>query len=407
MNRIDPDRLTVLRAARKLSRQRLAEASHVSARQIARLESVDDPVDVRATTLTRLADALEVVPDVLAGVAPVPTDAGAPGAEPATIAPNLLAELRRRKGWSRRQLAESARVSPQLVERVERGTKPCRVRPRNLARLARALDVDEAVLRGTTPPEPAPPTPTHASVTVRTAPGLRLAYDLVERRYGAAPRDLFALAPLLFVLLAEGSLDRRRAKLELARQANRTLDELGREHATLYFAKDDYRDAVEWGMDLEQASIDQGDVLGRALWDEEAMDTQGFTEDDMTVTPFADHLRELADAIHRPDAVAFHDLLLPDQGLYPWGAHPYTVCADDLEELAGGSRAARWALEWGGARISEIPDDLMADDAKARRAAWLGSRLPGDVKAGIEEREALREELGKVLTQVLAEHAGE
>ena len=128
--------------------------------------------------------------------------------------------------------------------------------------------------------------PDQWSITVQSAPGLRLAYELVKRRYGATAKDLFVLAPALFVLLAEGSLQWRREKLEQARQANQELDELGRSNSTLYFAKDWYQEAFAWGMATEEASIKKGDVLGREVWDEQGMENWGFTEDDVTVTPF-------------------------------------------------------------------------------------------------------------------------
>ena len=123
MNRIDPDRLIQLRAARGLSRQRLAKSSHVSARQIARLEVAEEPVDVRATTMSRLAATLDVEPAVLAGEPPVPTDLGVVDVQPVNVLPDVLVELRKRKGWSRRQLAEAARVSPQMIERTERAAR--------------------------------------------------------------------------------------------------------------------------------------------------------------------------------------------------------------------------------------------------------------------------------------------
>ena len=389
MNRIDPDRLTQLRAARGLSRQRLAESSHVSARQIARLEVAEEPVDVRATTMSRLAATLDAEPAVLAGEALIPEDLGIADAQPVSILPDVLAELRKRKGWSRRQLAEAARVSPQMIERAERQSGPVNVRDRTSGRLARALGVEESVLRGETPMQPAMPTPDQWSITVRSAPGLRLAYELVERRYGATPKDLFVLAPALFTLLAELSLEWRRSKLEQAREANRALDELGQSNATLYFAKDWYQQAFDWGLATEEASIEKGDLLGREVWDEEGTQSWGFTEDDVTVTPFADYLEELAEKVDRPDVLRFHDLLLVDQGLDVWGANPYAVCRGDLDEIAGNSRYARWALEWGNARISEIPEELMSEEAKERRADWLASKLEDDVREKMEQHEAL------------------
>lgn len=386
MNRIDPDRLTRLRTARKLSQQGLAQVSHVSARQITRLEAAEEAINVRAATISRLASALKVTSDVLAGRAPLPENLDLPDQEPPEVLPEALAELRRRRGWPRSQLAEKAGISPQLIERIERSAKPYKVKPRNLKRLARALAVEEAVLRGSATLPPDPPTPQQKSVTVQSSPGLRLAYELVERRYGATAKDLFTLAPMLFVLLAEGSLDRRRAKLQQARQALQDLDKLGRDHPTLYFAQDVYQQAFDEGARGEEMSIESSDVRGLQVWDDSAADMHGFTEDDMTVTPFADYLEELANAVDKPELIHFRSW--PPSGLPLgegiWGANPYSVCQGDLHEIAGDSEAARWALEWGEVRISDIPTGLMSKDAKSDRAAWLESRLSDDVRAEAE-----------------------
>ena len=412
MERIDPDRLIQIRAARGLTWEKLRKSSHVSVRQIARIEAAEEPVEVREETMRRLATTLEVEPAVLAGEANVPGNLGGPEIKPAKIAPGILLELRKRKDWSRRELAEKARVSPQLIERVERQDEAVTVRSRTLGRLARALGVEEPVLRGEARLEPAIPTPEQLSMTVRSAPGLRLAYDLVERRYGAAPKDLFALAPALFVVLAEGSLDWRRRKLEQVWMASRALDELGRENPTLFFAKEDYQQAFDCGMGTEKASIENGDVRGRDVWDGHGMQQFGFTEDDMEVTPFADYLEELAEEVDRPEVLKFGDMLLVRQGLDVWGANPYAVCRGDLDKIAGDSRHARWALEWGNVRISEIPEDLMpkdlmSEEVKERRAAWLATKLDDDVREKMEQHEAFVEKVSSVLAQREADRESE
>ena len=413
MERIDPDRLIQIRTARGLTWQQLRKSSYVSVRQIARIEGAEGPVKVREKTMERLTTALDVDAAVLAGEAKLPADIGGPEINVAKIEPKVLWKLRKRKAWSRRELAERARVSPQLVERVEKQAEAVTVRTQTLERLARAFGVEESVLSGEKRLEPATPTPEHHSITVRSAPGLRLAYDLVDRYYGASPKDLFVLAPALFVLLAEGSLDSRRRKLEQAREANRALDELGQDNPTLFFARDDYQQAFEWGVGKEGESIKNGDVLGRDVWDGHGMMQWGFTEDHMTVTPFADYLKELADNMDQRDAIDFGDMLLERQGLDVWGANPYAVCQGLLNRIAGDSQQARWALEWGNVRIPEIPEELMPQDlrsagvkeraeVKERRIAWLESKLADDVRKKLEQREAFEAEVKNMLAQLEA-----
>ena len=390
MRPIEPKRLKQLRLEQKLTREHLAQISHVSARQIARLEAAEGAANVRETTIIHLAKALKVDPDVLIKGA----RQGNLLPEPPRMQPKALAELRKQKGWSRTELAAAASVSPQLVERIERSSGPCTVRPRSLRRLARALAVETSVLLRSTPLTKAPPTPKKRSITVQSTPGLRLAYDLVTRRYGITRDELFALAPMLFVLLAEGSLDWRREKLQQVQQASQDLEKLGHDHPTLYFAKRDHQHAFNAGVAREEASIERSDLRGREVWDDAAVESDGFREDDlMRVTPFAGYLEELAKAVGKSEVIDFSDFdwLLVDQGLDLW-TNPYSVCQGDLDEIAGGSAAARWALEWGEVRISEIPEELMSKEAKSRRAAWLESRLSDDVRAKAERRHKALEE---------------
>ena len=223
-----------------------------------------------------------------------------------------------------------------------------------------------------------PPRPADVGVSLKAAPALRLAYDLVERRYGATSKDLFVLAPLLFVLLAEGSLTSRREKLENAKQACAALEEMAKHNPTLYFGK--HQSVVRQGISEEQASIDAADVLGREVRDSDWSVGHGFSEDDTNITPFADYLEELAKDLKQPLVVNFDSLLLADQGLDPWGANPYEVCRGELNEAAGGSPKAVAALQWGDTRLSEIPEELMARDAGEERRAWLEDKLSEDAR---------------------------
>ncbi|MDD9982285.1 MAG: helix-turn-helix transcriptional regulator [Gammaproteobacteria bacterium] len=70
---IDANRLHTLRTQRKLSREQLQQKSGVSARQIARFENEpESSARVRETTLTRLANALDIEMGVLTGKLPMP-----------------------------------------------------------------------------------------------------------------------------------------------------------------------------------------------------------------------------------------------------------------------------------------------------------------------------------------------
>ena len=373
MDIIDPERLRDIRVARGRSQKSLGHASETSARQIVRIEKANGPVKVRKATIDRLANTLEVSRDVLAGTVPVPE-----GLQLAFVDPRALTATRRRRGWSRQRLSEASGVPDHRIRTVEKAAEKVSVPPRDATRLAQALAVKETELSGEEPLGDLPPQPADVGVSLKTAPALRLAYDLVERRYGATSRDLFVLAPLLFVLLAEGSLASRRKKLEKAERAFDDLEEMAKDNPTLYFGK--RQSVVRQGISEEQASIDAADVLGRRVRDSDWAVVHGFSEDDTNITPFADYLEELAKDLDKPHLVNFDSLLLADQGLDPWGANPYEVCGSELRKVAGMSQEALAALQWGDARLAEIPEEMMVEGAWEERRGWLEDKLSEDAR---------------------------
>ena len=65
----------------------------------------------------------------------------------------------------------------------------------------------------------------------------------------------------------------------------------------------------------------------------------------------------------------------------------YDICSDELDRIANGSPIARICLETGYARISEIPKELMAEDAGEERAKWLEDKLLNIIKEISEKDE--------------------
>lgn len=202
---------------------------------------------------------------------------------------------------------------------------------------------------------------------------MRLAYDLVERRYGATAKNIVTLGPMLFVLLAEGCLARRQQKLQEVNEAKDRLESLATDD-TLYFAK--YLVDVDAGAGVEESSIEQADIRGEVVR-HEGLAWGAFNEDDLfAVTPFAIYLEELAAAIDKSEVIRFVDVDFDDFDYDDlFGADPYQCCAGELERIANGSGRAQLALELGLARIGEIPAELMDESATEQRVAWLESKL--------------------------------
>ena len=82
--------------------------------------------------------------------------------------------------------------------------------------LAKALRVEPEVLTGKLPLPESDKTPELERVQIgaQVAPKVRLAYDLIKRRYGVSTTEMITMGPLFFALLAQGSLAWRREKLK-------------------------------------------------------------------------------------------------------------------------------------------------------------------------------------------------
>ena len=394
MPTINPRQVKSLREAAGLSRTRLAQQAHVSIRQLTRIESSDEPTRAHTTTARRLAKTFGVALEKLAE-SPAASDPATATPQDRTISPSRLKAARKRLRYSQQELAKKAGISRRHVARIESSDEPVDAKPRTLSGLSAALKVKPAELSGELPSITETPARSAAEgrMAVRMDPQTRLAYDLVERRYGPKARDVIDLAPLLFVLIAEGCLAWRRQNLEKAGTALETLNDLGEDNGQLYFTR--YTVDVDWGWTAEQQSIDAADLLGDLIRTDDQF--RQFNEDDLyAVTPFADFLRKVADELAVPERVCFGSSDLPSDKV-AWGSEPFLVCKGDLEELSGGSRLARWALELGDIRISEIPEELLSEGDKDRRIAWIEGRLsPGRTRELLDECQRREDAFAKI-----------
>ena len=293
--------------------------------------------------------------------------------------PNRLRDLRKAKNLSVARLAQRSRVSARTIQRLENpnqeGTTP---HPNTVQKLANALQVEPDALVGESPPaEPIAeltPAPERVQIGALIAPKARLAYDLVKKRYGVNATEIINVAPLLFVLLAEGSLARRSERMAAMEDSVDRLDEsmgISADCNLLSIATLIANDALA----LEGESIAKADILGEHLFSPD-----GFIRipeepfDPAISNPFAAYLRQLAGDLDNPGVVETKADLSYGS---PFGKFPdYDICSQEIDALANGSADARRALETGHARLSEIPEELMAEDADEARAAWLAERLP-------------------------------
>ena len=274
------------------------------------------------------------------------------------IDPESLRSLRQKKKLSRSRLSERSGIAVRTIQRLENEPQRCqKSREDTLNRLANALDVETDVLTGESPlPEldklPAS-APKGVQIGAQVAPKARLFYDLVKRRYGVSATEIINMAPLFFALLAEGSLAWRREKLKKAREGLDLMVE-----ADLNFVE------ANETVDNEDGSISNADIFRRHRLS--ALLDPCYSPRD---NPFASYLRKLARDIDQPGVVEVDS--------EDWEKFPdYGICSHEFRDIVNKSPDAWACLVNGYARISDIPEELMADDSGEKRAKWLEDRLP-------------------------------
>ena len=296
------------------------------------------------------------------------------------IDPERLHNLRQKKGLSRPQLSKKAGIAEKTIQRIEKEPQPSQ--QKTLNRLAKALGVEPGVLTGELPPPEFDkvPDPERVQIGAQVAPKVKLSYDLIKRRYGVSATEIINMAPLFFALLAEGSLAWRREKLKEVEKTKSRLEQIDgfwRGGTLGLVGEGTLRDG---GVVGEEDSIAKADLFGEHLISDTSI--HNFF-DPSRDNPFASYLCKLKAklGITDDDKVKVGeekdgDLVFGSPLKFP----DYDICCDELDSIANGSTNAKRALETGHARLSEIPEKLMAEDASEERTQWLEDRLPDTFK---------------------------
>ena len=304
------------------------------------------------------------------------------------IDPDRLRSLRKKRGWSRPQLAKRSGITVRTIQRLEsesesqRGQKS---QEHTVDSLAKALGVKPGVLTGELPLAESGKVPVsdaeRVQIGAQVAPKVRLAYDLIKRRYGVSATEIINMAPLFFALLAEGSLAWRREKLKEVEETKSRLEQIdGFWRGGLVSGSV----VMDEGIAREEDSIAKADLFGEHLFSD--TDTIFIEEDDLfdpsIDNPFASYLRKLEDELDIT-GVAYVDSDYLRFG-WPLKFPDYDICRDELDGIANGSHFAQIALEAGDVRLSEIPEELMAEDAGEERAKWIEDKL-SDTRKDVEK----------------------
>lgn len=305
------------------------------------------------------------------------------------INPERLRRLREERKLSRAKLSERAKVAQRTIQRLEDDSEASETpRKLTLERLAGALRVEEGVLTGELPfpdpDEPAIPELDGVQIGAKINPMTRLAYDFIKRRYGVSATEIIDMAPLLFVLLAEGSLAQRRKRVQEAYKATAHLERIRGSMADMQGIIESIGDSI----DSEEASIRETDLFGEGLLSDSKNSWIADPFDPYDTNPFADYLRGLADALDKPSVVfCFPTDLLGSPPRFP----RYSICDGKLNAIANGSDMARSALTSGAVRLDDIPEELIPEGADEARAEWLADKVPTfegtveDILASLED----------------------
>ncbi len=339
------------------------------------------------------------------------------------IDPNRLRSLRKKQNLSIANLADKTKnlnppgITEKTIQRLEKQSSSNQTpREHTLKSLSKALDVEAGVLTGELPLPDVEDLFMDNSGRVRINAQIgsktRLAYDLIRERYGVTATNLVSMAPLFFALLASGSLAWRKEKLKGLEEAIKCLKGDGDNEWNLFAAITRPQENM---VKMEDESISKADIFGEDLLDyfrklmilvkdggpalfmvashvvddgqlAEQMPSQDeieeiedfFSSDEgreellRSASPFAQYLKMLAR--ENADVVSVGDGDL-------WSRFPnYDVYPKVLNEFANNSPVARIALEFGHARLSEIPDALRAEDAGEEREKWLKEKLWGGLR---------------------------
>jgi transcriptional regulator with XRE-family HTH domain len=292
-----------------------------------------------------------------------------------TINGETLRRYRESKNFSQSELKERSGVSKKTISRIELGevTRPNKETKR---RLAKALEIDVSDL--------AKPAGEREKIEQKLKKdGYRklngyidsetaIAYAMVQHRYGVSTDTLIKMAPLFFTMLAEGSLAWRKRKVKEISPAIETLSSVSSGAPHLAYAS--AVDRIDEALCDEEKSIAEHDLFGKNI-SEEAYD---FGFDLNQNNPFADYLRCLCKDI---DESA---LEIDPLGQGEWKADDcmpdYHIAPDDFEVITDGDEWAKFAIERGHARISEIPAELFKPDQRIERVEWIVSHIPEAVR---------------------------
>jgi transcriptional regulator with XRE-family HTH domain len=275
--------------------------------------------------------------------------------------PDQLRNQRRHQGFSREKLAEKARINSQTIKRLENGTNK-NPRKHTLERLEKALNLPVGeLMRGSRSDTGTDVGRDRRGLSVRRTridEATSVNMEMISEIYQMTIDQQIRLAPLCISLLAEASLKWRDEEFEMF------LDSWNLMRSNPTLGKDFGIDPGDWHPKDEEDAIENRYVNGASL---EYSRYVGVHFDN----PFIAYLKRFLKGLERECS----HIVISEE--VDWDEYPkISIGAERLEEITGGNKWAKYALERGFVQLDEIDESLF--DIKKRKIliSFLAEKVP-------------------------------
>ena len=294
-----------------------------------------------------------------------------------TIKAERIKTLREQRSISQAKLASLSQVGKRQIQRLEQQEGDIDIREETLKRLCKGLRVDRDVLTGEKP-LPSTDLPKERGVSsernIKLNPQIQLQFDLIQKVYGASFEDVVNIAPILFTLIAERSLDWREKQQQKKLKQVTDLLELSRNFPqlgkTIGAPSEEWEDYLSGYGSKEASSIKSKDVFGDQLLED---------ADPWWENPLVQYLKEELSHSSWKGKVDPVEMEGAPMGVcdYIEGFHVpvMKVLDSELERITGFVPDAMFALQMGRVRIEDIPPELQGSEKTFQRAQWITQQL--------------------------------
>lgn len=269
-----------------------------------------------------------------------------------------LQKQRKAKRLTQEALAEASGIDLQTISRIERGQIQT-PRARTIEALAKALKVDPNQLASQSTDVDNEPSfgwgVASSQFNRRVDHDKRNAFSLVAQRYGVSSQQILDMAPLIFAVLAEQSLNERRIALSRACIA---IADAETAFGCLTHLTPRFEHYASEALAEEDRAIERRDLFARTIPDDEIC--YGFATE--THAPFVRFLAKCVD--QTPGVKEF--------GWYNEAESPhYLLEPGTALELAGGDEGIAEAIVAGQIGLHEMDRALLANERLAERLDWM------------------------------------